>query len=275
MIKKLKEYAFHMRKHALDMSYAAGSHAVHFGAGMSIIEILATLYGGILNLKKDEPKWEERDRFILSKGHGVIGYYAALTEYGYINSEELKKFEQGNSFLLGHPVISPEHGIEFSTGSLGMGLSLGIGTAIAAKKKKRDYMTYVLIGDGEADEGSIWEGFTAAAHYKLDNLCVIVDRNHMQLGGNTEDVMAHGDLRAKVETFGWDVYEVEGHDLQVLYDTFKNTQRNERPTIIIANTVKGKGFQFSENNNAWHHAVMTLSQYEEAKKELEESYYGH
>lgn len=274
IITRIEEFAFNMRKHALVMSYASGEHAVHFGGGMSMIDILAVLYSEILNLDKENPLWEDRDRFILSKGHGVIGYYAALAEFGYIPLGELEKFEQEDSCLMGHPIYTPQYGIEFTNGSLGMGLSLGIGTAFAAKKRKKNYKVFVLMGDGEVDEGSVWEGIMSAAQFRLDNLCVIIDRNRLQLGGDTEEIMAHGDLRKKYEDFGWNAYEVDGHNIKDLYEVFGKLQDNKRPSAIIANTIKGKGFQFSENNNSWHHAVMTLSQYKEALKELEDNYYG-
>lgn len=272
---RIEEFAFHMRQHALAMSHASGSHAVHFGAGMSVIDILAVLYSEVLNLDKKNPMWEERDRFILSKGHGVVGYYAALAEYGYIPLEELGKFEQENSCLMGHPIYTPEYGIEFTNGSLGMGLSLGIGTALSAKKKGKDYRTFVLLGDGESDEGSVWEGIMSAAQFQLDNLCVIVDRNRLQLGGDTEEIMAHGDLVKKYQAFGWNAYEVDGHNVEELCEAFSKILANKKPSAVIANTIKGKGFSFSENNNSWHHAVMTGTQYEEALKELEEGYYGN
>jgi transketolase len=273
--KRIGEFAFHMRRHALTMAYASGNHAVHFGAAMSIVDILAVLYAEVLRLDRQDPMWEDRDRFILSKGHGTVGYYAALAEFGYIPLEELKKFEQGSSCLMGHPVYTPEYGIEFTNGSLGMGLSLGIGTALSAKRKGKGYKTFVLIGDGESDEGAIWEGVMSAPHFQLDNLCVIVDRNRLQLGGDTEAIMAHGDLKEKFRVFGWNAFEVDGHNLRELYELFNQIPRNRRPTAVIANTIKGKGFHFSENNNAWHHAVMTGSQYEEALKELEDGYYGN
>ncbi|MCM1082960.1 MAG: transketolase [Clostridium sp.] len=272
---KTEEFAYHMRKYALDMSLAAGQHAVHFGAGMSIIDVLAVLYGSVLNLDCNDPLWEDRDRFILSKGHGVIGYYAALAEVGYVDEVELQSFESGTSFLLGHPVRTVKKGIEFTNGSLGMGLSLGIGTAIGAKKKGSSFKTYVLMGDGEMDEGSVWEALMAATQFKLDNLVAIVDRNHMQLGGNTEEIMAHGRLKDKLEAFGWDVYEIDGHNHDEIYNALTAKKRIDGPKAVIANTVKGKGFAFAENNNAWHHAVMTNKQYEEAIEELEVNYHGN
>jgi transketolase len=156
-----------------------------------------------------------------------------------------------------------------------MGLSLGIGTALAAKKRNQDYRTFVLMGDGEADEGSVWEGIMAAAQFGLDNLCLILDRNGLQLGGNTEEIMAHGDLCGKLQAFGWNAAEVDGHEVGQLYRALSHQEKNGRPTAVVAHTVKGKGFHFSENNNSWHHAVLSSSQYESALQELEESYYGN
>ena len=270
----IKYYAYKLRLNALNMAYTAKSHASHFGAGMSIIEILAVLYGKILNLNKDNSCFDNRDRFILSKGHGVIGYYAALTEFGFIPKDDLKDFEQNNSYLMGHPVRDIEHGIEFTNGSLGMGLSLAIGTAISAKKKKQSYKTYVLLGDGELDEGSVWEGFMAAKQFKLDNLVAIIDKNNLQLGGLTESIINHEDLVKKLTDFGWNAKEIDGHDIEQLINAFSTIEENEKPTAIIANTIKGKGFSFSENNNSWHHAILSKQNYENALKELESNYNG-
>ena len=214
------------------------------------------------------PQWEERDRFILSKGHGALGYYSALAESGFINKEELFTFEKDGSFLLGHPVKKREKGIEFTNGSLGMGLSLGIGVSLANRMKQRSNTVYVLMGDGECNEGSVWEAFMAASQYKLTNLVAIIDRNHFQLGGNTTEVMDVGDIKNKIESFGWDVREVNGHDIVQLYNAFTEPHDKEKPLAIVANTIKGKGFSFSENNNAWHHAVLTQTNYDIAIQEL-------
>jgi transketolase len=272
---QLMEDAYAIRSLALELAYHSGDKASHFGAGMSIVDILAVLYnGGVMKYDTANPRWEERDRFILSKGHGVIGYYAALMHSGFIPVEAIEKFEKDDSFLLGHPVKNLDYGIEFTTGSLGMGLSIGIGVAIAAKKRELNYKTYVLVGDGECDEGSVWEAIAFAAHRELDNLCLIIDRNRLQLGGNTEDIMRHGDLKSKLADFGWNAKEIDGHNLTEIAQTFSCLGENNKPLAIIANTVKGKGFSFAENNNAWHHAIMTAAQYESAKQELEERYHG-
>lgn len=265
---KIIDYAKNMRQDALNMALSAGAGASHFGGGVSLIDILATLYGTVLNYDIHNPNWEERDRFILSKGHGVLGYYAALAEAGFISKDELLTFEKTNSNLLGHPVMNRNKGMEFTTGSLGMGLSLGIGVAIAGKKKNKNYKTYVLLGDGECNEGSVWEGFMSAAQFKLDNLVVIIDRNKFQLGGETSTVMDIGDIAGKLQQFGWQVREVDGHDIEQIYEAFTNPMKVGYPLAVVAHTTKGKGFSFSENNNTWHHSIMTKEQYEQGIKEL-------
>jgi transketolase len=214
------------------------------------------------------PEWSERDRFILSKGHGVLGYYTALVEAGFIPVEDLMTFEKSESYLLGHPVINRERGVEFSNGSLGMGLSLGIGVALAGRRRDQKYKVYVLMGDGECNEGSVWEAAMAAPHFKLNNLVAIVDRNNFQQTGPNSTIMSVGDISAKWGSFGWDVIEIDGHDVSEIYDALSSSIHPEKPKAIIANTIKGKGFSFSENNNAWHHAVLTKPQYETAISEL-------
>jgi transketolase len=270
ILQKLRQTAKRMRKHALDMAVAAAGNSSHFGGGLSIIDITATLYGAVMKIDPKNPDWDERDRFILSKGHGVLGYYAALVEAGFIPARDLETFEKTGSYLVGHPVMKREKGIEFSNGSLGMGLSLGIGVALAGKYRQKDYKVYVLMGDGECNEGSVWEAAMAASQFKLNNLTAIIDKNSFQLGGLNQDVMSVGDLTTKWSGFGWDVAEVDGHDIGVLYDTLISKRDSLKPFAIIANTIKGKGVSFAENNNAWHHAVLTKAQYELAIAELTE-----
>ena len=267
-IKDVEQMSKRMRKHVLDMALSAGASSSHFGGGLSIIEITATLYGAIMRLDRNNPEWSARDRFILSKGHGVLGYYTALAEAGFIPLEDLKAFEKTESYLFGHPVINREKGIEFSNGSLGMGLSLGIGVALAGRLRNRKYKVYVLMGDGECNEGSVWEAAMAASQFKLNNLVAIIDRNNFQQTGANSDIMSVGDLAAKWASFGWDVTEVDGHNVGELYDSLGKVSASGRPAAIIAHTVKGKGFSFSENDNAWHHAPLSKSQYELAVDEL-------
>jgi len=268
IIREIEHMSKRMRKNALDMALAAGGNSSHFGAGFSIIEITATLYGAIMRYDRNNPEWSERDRFILSKGHGVLGYYTALAEVGFVPVEDLQTFEKTESYLVGHPVINREMGIEFSNGSLGMGLSVGIGVALAGKRRNSKYKVYVLLGDGECNEGSVWEASMAASQFKLDNLVAIIDKNNFQLGGSNSDVMSVGDLAAKWGSFGWDVVDVDAHNIGELYDAFNRVNIPEKPVAIVANSIKGKGVSFAENNNAWHHAVLTKSQYEQAMDEL-------
>tara|TARA_B100001123_G_scaffold434516_1_gene561202 strand:+ start:446 stop:1270 length:825 start_codon:yes stop_codon:yes gene_type:complete len=265
---KLCDMAKRMRKKILDMALNAGAGSSHFGGGLSIVDITATLFGEIMNINADNPEWEGRDRFILSKGHGVLGYYTALSEIGLIPEKDLKTFEIDGTYLFGHPVMNRSKGIEFSNGSLGMGLSLGVGVALSGKRKKNKYKVYVLMGDGECNEGSVWEAAMAAPHYKLNNIVAILDRNNFQQTGLNNDIMSVGDLGEKWKSFGWEVYEIDGHNISEIYKTFLNLKDQKNPVAIIANTIKGKGFSFSENNNAWHHAPLSSSQYEEAIKEL-------
>ena len=270
-LSKLEDMARRMRRKVLDMALAAGANSSHFGGGLSIVDITATLYGEIMNLDPNNPEWEGRDRFILSKGHGVLGYYTALSEVGYIPEEDLGTFEKNGSYLYGHPVMNRAKGIEFSNGSLGMGLSLGIGVALAGKRKKMDYKVYVLLGDGECNEGSVWEAAMAGAHYKLDNLVVILDKNNLQQTGTNSEIMNVGDLVSKWESFGWTVSEIDGHNIPEIYNALISTRNKKGPYAIVANTIKGKGFSFSENNNAWHHAALSSSQYKVALQELGDS----
>ncbi len=268
IIQKIEQMSRRMRKNALDMALAAGENSSHFGSGFSIIEIIATLYGAIMKYDRNNPKWSQRDRFILSKGHGVLGYYAALAEAGFVPVEDLPTFGKTGSYLVGHPVINREKGIEFSNGSLGMGLSLGIGVALAGRKRNNKYKVYILIGDGECNEGSVWEAAMAASQYKLDNLTVIIDKNNFQLGGPNSEIMSVGDLTLKWRSFGWDAVEVDGHNVGELYDAFNRVNIPEVPVVIVATTIKGKGVSFAENNAAWHHAALGKSQYETAIAEL-------
>ena len=268
-IKNIENFALQVRRHILEMAVSAGADSAHFGGALSITEIVSTLFAYQMKIDKKNPKWEERDRFILSKGHACLVYYAALCEVGYISTNELKTFEKNDTNLLGHPVINRNLGIDFSNGSLGMGLSLGIGVAISSKKKKKNFNVYVIVGDGECNEGSIWEGAMAAPNFKLDNLYVIIDKNNFQQTGSNKEIMNVGNLKDKWSSFGWHTTELDGHNIRDLYNFFKESNKITKPKAIIANTIKGKGFSFSENNNDWHHSILSKSIYEKALKELE------
>ena len=265
-IVNIKKLAKEMRKNILKLALAAGASSSHFGGSLSTVEILATLYNSVLKFDVSNPLWQDRDRFILSKGHACLGYYSILCEKGYFTKEDLNLFEKNGSFLLGHPVINKNKGIEFSNGSLGMGLSLGIGVAIAAKKNKKNYRVFVLIGDGECNEGSVWEASMSASHFKLNNLTAILDKNNLQQTGSNEEIMSTNKLGDKWRSFNWEVREVDGHNITQILEAFNYV--SEKPKLILANTIKGKGFSFSENNNDWHHKIMTKKQYDDALKEL-------
>jgi|TARA_B110000211_G_C14078709_1_gene553438 transketolase len=263
---KIKKFSIKMRKDILNMALKAGVKSSHFGGALSIVEVISVLFNSKINFNKD-PSWENRDRFILSKGHACLAYYSALNQIGYLNKNDLETFESNESNLMGHPVLNKKIGIDYSTGSLGMGLSIGIGTCIAAKKRNKKFKTYVIIGDGECNEGSIWESAMSASHLKLDNLIVILDNNGFQQTGKNQEIMNLKNLSSKWKSFGWEVETVDGHDIKKLTKVFKENKEN-KPKIIIAKTIKGKGFSFSENNNSWHHSVLTKSNYDKALKEL-------
>ena len=267
-INKIESFALAVRKNILEMSLSAGADSAHFGGALSITEIISTLFAYQMKIDKKNPQWEDRDRFILSKGHACLAYYAALCEVGYISKQELKTFEKNDTNLLGHPVINRNLGIDFSNGSLGMGLSLGIGVAISAKKKNKKFCVYVIIGDGECNEGSIWEAAMAAPNFKLDNLYAIIDKNNFQQTGSNKEIMNVANLKDKWSSFGWDTVELNGHNIRELYNYFQESNKISKPKAIIANTIKGKGFSFSENNNDWHHSILTKNFYEKALKEL-------
>jgi transketolase len=268
-IEKITKFSKNLRKKILLMAYCAGSSAAHIGGALSIAEIVSVLYGAVMNFDGNLKEINNRDRFILSKGHACLALYAALNLRGLITDKELLSFEKKNSPLLGHPVINQEKGIEFSTGSLGMGLSLGIGTAIGFKKKNETKRkVYVIIGDGECNEGSIWESAMAAPNFYLDNMIVILDKNNFQQTGSNSEIMRNELLKSKWENFGWNCYEIDGHNLKELLDTLRLIENNGKPKFIIANTIKGKGIHFTENNNQWHHSILTKSKYEEAIKQL-------
>jgi len=268
-IAHVRGFARRMRRRALDVALAAGGKAAHLGGGLSYVDIAACLYGSVMRYRPAEPEWPERDRFILSKGHGVLGYYTALAELGLIPADDLAKFETTGSYLLGHPTKNRARGVEFSTGSLGMGLGLGIGVALAGRKRGADFRVFVVMGDGECNEGSVWEGAMSAPHFGLDRLTVIIDRNGLQQTGTNDTIMKTGDMAAKWAAFGWDVTEIDGHDHGQILDVLTQPVEAGRPRAIVAHTIKGKGVSFMENANEWHHNVLTQAQYDTAIAELE------
>ena len=225
----------------------------HPGGAFSCIDFLVALYFNYLRIDPENPKFVARDRFILSKGHSSVALYSVLHLKGFFDRNVLLSFRQDNSLLGGHPDMHKVPGIEMSTGSLGHGLSVGIGCALAAKMDKKNYRTVVMMGDGETQEGSVWEAAMSASHYKLDNLIGIVDRNKIQIDGFTEDVMGLEPYCKKWEAFGWAVREINGHDMAQIIDTLNSVPfQKKKPSLIISHTVKGKGISFMENNPEWH-----------------------
>ncbi len=268
ILNKCINAAYEMRKDALKMALLAGNSGAHIGGGLSMIEIMSVLYIGVMRLDASNPYSEVRDRFILSKGHGVLALYPALNQAGFIPKDDLWTFKSNDTYLFGHPSINQNIGIEFSSGSLGQGLSIGVGVCLALRMKNNTTSrTFVLLGDGECDEGSVWEAAAAAAHYKLNNLVAIVDKNKIQYDGLTENVLSMEPFVAKWESFGWKVIAVNGHNIEQLYTAL--TTSDERPIVVIADTVKGKGVSFMENDPRWHNSRLTKEQYDQAIAEIE------
>ncbi len=241
----------------------------HPGGSLSSVEILTTLYFEKLKINPRDFRTKDRDRFILSKGHAAPTLYIVLAEMGFFPKEELKTLRQINSRLQGHPCAKKTPGVELSTGPLGLGISAGVGMAAAAKLDEMENSVYVLMGDGEIQEGIVWEAALAASKYKLDNLIVIIDNNGVQLDGTLEEIMPLGDLKSKWQAFGWHVLESDGHDIKALSDTLDTAKSlKDKPIVIIAHTIKGKGVSFMEGRNEWHGKAIGDKEYTKALSEL-------
>ena len=267
-IEEMKAIAKKLRRHIITMTGKAGSG--HPGGSLSAVEIVTALYFGLLRHKPSDPRWTDRDRFILSKGHAAPLLYAVLAECGYFPIDELLTLRQLDSRLQGHTDRTVTPGVEMSAGALGQGLSFAIGVALAGRLNSQKYRVYVLLGDGECDEGQVWEGAMAAAHFKVDNLVAIVDNNGLQIDGWNRDVMNLDPFNQKWQAFGWHVIEVDGHDLAQLTAAFNRAKLVKgQPTVIIAHTIKGKGVSFMENNPDFHGKAPTATEVEIALKELE------
>lgn len=264
----LERMAGKIRRLTVESIYRAQSG--HPGGALSSADILSVLYFDIMDIDPQDPSRRDRDRLILSKGHSAPAYYAALALRGYFNAEELKRLRQGEETLQGHPSMHRTPGVDYSSGSLGQGLSIAGGMALYAARNDLPSTIFCLCGDGELQEGQIWEAAMSAAHYRLRNLILIVDDNGLQIDGRVADVMNHGPLREKFLAFGWDVKEVDGHDVEALQGALHSVYRKaEGPTVILAKTVKGKGVSFMENEASWHGSAPTKEQYERAVRELE------
>ena len=267
-IEDMQAIARRLRRHIITMIGKADSG--HPGGSLSAVEIVAALYFKLLRHRPTDPQWSDRDRFILSKGHAAPLLYATLAECGYFPVKELSTLRQLDSRLQGHADRTATPGVEMSSGSLGQGLSFSIGVALAGRLNSQNYQVYVLLGDGECDEGQVWEAALAAAHFKLDNLVAIVDNNGIQLDGWNCDIMNLEPFTDKWQAFGWHVIEVDGHDFTQLFDAFERAKLIKgQPTVIIAHTIKGKGVSFMENNTDFHGKAPNTAEVEVALKELE------
>ena len=268
-VEELQELARRCRVHILNMVYEA--QAGHPGGSLSEIDLLAALYKTQLRIRPDEPNWEDRDRFILSKGHASPGMYAILAEMGFITVEDLKSYRVLGGVCQGHVDMKWCPGVDFSAGSLGMGLSFGMGSAIAGRLEHSERQVYVMLGDGEIQEGRVWEAAMAAAHHELGNLNVILDRNRIQNDDFCETQMRMFDIPAKWRSFGWNVKEINGHDMSEILDGLNFlSSSNEGPSILIAHTVKGNGISYMADNPAFHGAAPNDEQYHQAMVELGE-----
>ena len=268
-MENLERIAYQLRKDTLDIIMAGGGG--HIGGDMSVMETLVALYFREMNILPENQNDPDRDYFILSKGHSVEAYYAVLCARGFLDLEDVKKrFSKFGSPYIGHP-NNKLAGMEMNSGSLGHGLPVAVGLALGNRMSGRTNRTYVVMGDGELAEGSVWEGFMSGHMYGLDNLCAVIDRNHLQISGNTEDVMAQEVLKDRVKSFGWHVICPEdGNDVDQMIAAFEEAKQTKgQPTCIIANTVKGKGSPVMENKASWHHHVPTPEEYDEIVKDLD------
>lgn len=257
-----------VRRDIINMTANAGSG--HPGGSLSAVELMTSVFFRHMRIDPQHPQDENRDRFVLSKGHAAPCYYAVLAERGFIDTGEFENFRQLHSILQGHPDCKKVPGVDASTGSLGQGCSIAVGMALGAKLQNKDTRVFVLLGDGECQEGQIWEAFMSAAHYKLDNLTVMIDHNGLQIDGSNDEVMSLGDLPAKLRAFGFEVYELDGHDLEAIETALSAPAVPGKPKCLLAHTVKGKGVSFMENQVGWHGKAPNAEQRAQALKELED-----
>ena len=268
LINEIMNIANSMRKDIIVMTFNNKTYGSHLGGGMSATDILAVLYTQIMRYDIDDPGWEKRDRFIMSKAHAVIAQYAVLKHMGLLSQEEINRVNVGDPNLFEHPKMNLEKGIEFSGGSLGQGLPLGVGTALALRQKGNyESRIYVMLGDGECDEGAIWEAAAFGSHYNLNNLTVIIDCNTLQNDGPTKNILSKDSMAERWKAFGYEVIDTDGHDIGSIYDAFM--VKSDKPVAIVAHTIKGKGISFAENVVDWHYNNLTKEQYDCAMKELE------
>ena len=266
--KQLQMTACKVRMGVIESTH--GAKAGHPGGSLSAAEVFTYLYFKEMNIDPANPKWDGRDRFVLSKGHTAPGLYSALAERGFFPVEDLPTLRHIDSYLQGHPNMNTVPGVDMSTGSLGQGISAAVGMAMAAKYQGKTNRVYSLLGDGEIQEGQVWEACMAASHYKLDNLCIIVDNNGLQIDGNVADVMSPYPIVDKLLAFGFNVHAVDGHDFDALEKAFENARKTKgQPTAIVMSTVKGKGVSYMENKCEWHGSAPKTEQYEIGMKDLD------
>ncbi|MCG8568661.1 MAG: transketolase [Spirochaetes bacterium] len=269
-IKQLKEVAKQIRENIILMIYKA--KAGHPGGSLSAADIVTALYYYAMNVDPANPHWEDRDRFILSKGHACPVWYAVLAEKGFFSKEHLNTLRKMDSILQGHADMKKTPGVDMTVGSLGQGICAGLGMALSAKLLKKTYHTWVLIGDGETQEGSIWEAAMSGAKWKLDNLTVIIDLNGIQNDSFVDEIMPVGDMKAKWEAFGWKTIEINGHQMEEIVEAVDQVKMNKgQPIVIIANTVKGKGVSFMENVPIWHGKAPNEKEFQQAMNEIRSS----
>lgn len=263
---RIEDFQHGIKLMATEMALSAGKSGSHIGGSFSCIEIFAVLYGGVLNYDVSNPTWDERDRFIPSKTHCILSNFSALVKAGFLKKEQLFSFHEDGGLLAGHP-WNMNIGLEFAGGSLGMGIGVGIGMALAAKKNKQSHKVYVLLGDGESNEGSVWEAFMSASKYSLDNLVVIIDYDNMQFDGANDDIMPLAPLSAKMSAFGFEVKEVDGHNIEELWNAFLCSPEH-KPLAVIARTVKAHGVPSLEGTAGSHHAALSQDDYKYIMNQL-------
>ncbi|MBP5426372.1 MAG: transketolase [Clostridiales bacterium] len=267
-LKRLKTIAANIRKNIVDTVYYANSG--HPGGSLSCTDILTVLYFKHMRIKEKEPKWVDRDRFVLSKGHCSPGLYSTLAQRGFFDIDDLKTFRKTQSNLEGHPNMNYVPGVDMSTGSLGQGISVACGMALAGKIDKKDYRVFAILGDGEIEEGQVWEALMSAAHYKLDNLTIFLDNNGLQIDGRIDEVMSPYPIVDKLKAFGQNVIEIDGNDIEEIDDAINQAKKVKGcPTVIVAKTIKGKGVSFMEDQVGWHGKAPSLEQRDIAIKELD------
>lgn len=268
-VRELYALSYYLRKQSVTMVYRAKTG--HAAPALSMAELITVLYFEKLNIDPDNPKWGERDRFVLSKGHACPLYYAALAKRGFFSEKMLETYRALDSKLQGHPDMRKVPGCDMTTGSLGNGIAAALGMALIGKRENKEYFVYAIAGDGEIQEGISWEAFMAAAHYHLDNYILLIDRNGLQSGGNTEDIISEESLEAKFVAFNWDVQTIDGHDIKQIDRAIDKAKiRNRRPHAIIAKTIKGKGVSYMEGQYLWHMKAPDDAQFAIAMHELDE-----